>query len=423
MKSSVAYSMVKPSPYRHIYEQYAEEASFLWHLRSIVVDQPHYRIPELAALEQRIEAQLDGLMTSPEESWQLCEPAMESQDPSNIFAASVLAFRSLDVTKIQRAVEGGLANEKGCKGLVSALGWLPGRLCHSWIKKFLTSKDFEHKYLAVAACSVRREDPRDYLTNIFQRPDCLAHKRLYARALRLVGELKRHDLMPALRIAMRAEDPGIRFRAHWSAVMLGDKSVVGELEPFVLAESSYQKSAIEVAFRCLPVNEGRAWISRLAGADGQIRNVLKATAILGDPHAVNWLIAQMQNPALSRLAGEAFVAITGIDLGEHHLVLRDLPNLEQQFPNDDPADEDVAMDEDENLPFPDYAKVAAVWQKYSNRFNPGQRYLLGKPVSIESLGSILQERGQRLHHAAAMELALANPSQLFVNTRAKVQVS
>ena len=375
--------------YREMYDQLSEDAAFLWLLRTHAVNQPNVRSNDLSLLERRVDVRLDGLMAAPEESWELCAAAMESQQSDEVFAAAVLAFRSLDVSKIQRVIEVGLASPQGFKGLVSALGWLPGRLCHSWIKKFLTSKDLNHKYLAVAACSVGREDPREYLTTIFQREDCVSHVKLYARSLRLVGELKRRDLSAALPIAMQSDNPDILFWASWSAVLLGDKSFVKNLQPFVLKAGVNQARAIELAFRVLPVDTAREWISELAKDPAQIRNVIKATANLGDPHAIHWLIAQMRVPVLTRLAGEAFTTITGIDLEEHRLALEELPDLDELLanagPNEDPADTNVDMDEDHNLPFPDVDKVAAVWQKYQQRFVAGQRYFMGQGIAAEYL--------------------------------------
>lgn len=405
--------------YRGIYEQFAVDASFLWLLRSLAVNRPQYTKFDIAALDGRIEAQLDGLMTAPEEAWDICHAAMETGDAGDCFAASVVAFRSLDVAKIQTSVEIGLASEPAFRGLVSALGWLPGRLCHSWIKRFLTSKDIDHKYLAVAVCSVRREDPADYLTKILQRDDCLAHPKLYARALRIIGELKRHDLMPVVRMALRSEDEDVRFWAVWAAVMVGDKTVLPLLKPYVVENNPRQETALQLAFRSLSIDEARSWISTLATNLGNMRNVIKATSILGDPQAIPWLIDRMRVPALTRLAGEAFSAITGIDLIEHDLVLKDLPDLDGQFPTDDPDDDRVAMDEDEDLPFPDIGKVAAVWQRYQTRLTPGVRYLSGKPLNDDQISTILESSHQRQRWAAAMELSLRNPDQILINCAAR----
>lgn len=414
-------AMLEPQahPYHHIFEQFASDAAFLWLLRSVALNQPNYNQADLIELERRIDAQLDGLMTAPDDTWPICEEALEFQQAGEVFAAAVLAFRSLDIHKIQRAVEAGLASPQALKGIASAMAWLPGRLVHSWIKKFLTSKDLNHKYLAIAACSLRREDPQEYLTAILQREDCIAHIPLYARSLRLIGELKRRDLSSYLPIAMQADNQNIIFWSTWSSVMLGNRASASQLHPFLLTDNPNRQDALDIAFRTLAIEDARRWISQLASSPQNTRLVIKATAALGDPHAVNWLISQMRIPNHSRLAGEAFSFITGIDLEQHKLALSELPDLENQLPNDDPDDENVAMNEDDRLPFPDVDKIAAVWQKYQQRFVAGQRYVMGQHPNAEHLNNIFINGNQRQRKAAALELALLQPQQFLVNYAAK----
>jgi uncharacterized protein (TIGR02270 family) len=407
--------------YQHIYEQFLIDGAFLWLLRSIAVNQPHYRQQDLLELEQRIDAQLNGLMTAPEQAWSICEEALVStEEPGEAFAAAVLAFRSLDIQKIQRAIEISLSAERAFPGLASAIGWLPGRICHSWIKKFLTSKDLNHKYLAITVCSLRREDPREYLNKILQREDCLAHPKLYARAIRLVGELKRRDLIPALHIAIASDDPEVSFWANWSAAILGDRARLHNLKQIVLNEGVFQKKAIDLAFRGLPIEEARQWIGLLAKNTKNAREVIYATAVLGDPQAVPWLINQMRIPELTRVSGEAFTTITGIELEANGLSLDELPDLDNQFSDDETSKSDVDLDMDEHLPFPDVNKVAAVWQKYQQHFISGKRYFLGKLVETEHLKHQFSQGTQRHRRAAALELALLQPDHFLPNYRAKV---
>lgn len=404
--------------YRAIYERYVDDAAFLWVLRSVVVNRPHYYATDLAELEQRIQAQLDGLMTSMEVGWQACETGLDLEEPGEIFTAAVTAFRSHDPAKIQQSVEAGLANPATIPGLISAMGWLPGELVRPWIPKFLAGKDLRHKYLGVAACSIRREDPAEALTYILEREDCRQYLPLYARALRLVGELRRQDLMPAIQAGHAAEDPMVRFWSLWSAVLMGDHTAVSELQPFVFQSGPLQHRAIDLAFRSLPVEQGRSWISSLARDPAQARPVIEATGILGDPHAVNWLIAKMTDPKLARLAGEAFTNITGIDL-ERHQLMQVAPVETESFPNDDPADTEVGLDPDENLPWPDAEKVAALWRRHGQHFLVGRRYFLGRPLTPEWLNDKLINGTQRQRHAAAMELALMGEQPLR-NTYARI---
>lgn len=407
--------------HQNIYEQFANDAAFLWVLRSIAVKQSNYFLTDLNALEKRIDDHLDGLMTGADASWKVCIDAMSIKQMGEAFIAAVIAFRSLDVDKIQQVIELSMEDNECFSGVASALGWLPGRLCHSWIKKFLTSKDLNHKYLAITACSLRREDPREYLTTILQRQDCLAHNKLYARSLRLIGELKRRDLAGALSVAMQSDKPEVLFWANWSAVMLGEKSKVHNLQSYVVIAGEYQQSAIELAFRVLAVDDARSWIKQLAQDAEQIRNVIKATAALGDPQAINWLIMQMRIPALSRLAGEAFTTITGIDLFEHNLALDELPDLDSYLPNHE-SDSHVEMNEDEYLPFPNVDKVAAIWQKYQQRFTYSQRYFMGKPIIHEHLMDVYLSGNQRMRRMAALEIALLDSSHFLMNSSAKCDV-
>lgn len=403
--------------YGDLYQEYVIDAAFLWLLRSIRMKQPHYTVEEMATLEQRLADQLDGLMASIDLGWPACETALDLKGPGEIFTATVVSMHSRDIGAIQKAVQTGLADARTVPGLVSALGWLPGPIAHPWIGKFLNSKDMHHKYLGVAACSVRRDDPGEILTTILKREDCRANPAIYARALRLIGELRRHDLLPVLQ-AIGSQDPTLVFWANWSAILLGQHALVRNLRSCVLNPGPYQARAIQLAFRVLPVDQGREWISALAQDPANLRAVVTATGVLGDPHPVNWLIHKMSDPKQARLAGESFSFITGIDLERHNL--QKAPPNQTPIPNDNPDDNDVGMDEDENLPWPDAERIAALWRNYASTFRVGQRYFLGKPITADFLKYILTTAYPRQRHAAALELALIDPSTRLINTHAKV---
>jgi len=407
--------------YKDIYEQYANDASFLWLLRAISVNQPHYDAREILELEQRIAAQLDGLMTSIDIGWQVCEEALELQGAGEVFTAMVVAVRSHESRKIQAAVEVGLSNELAMPGLVSAMGWLSCEMAVPWIDRFLNGKELEHKYLGLASCSVRRHDPGELLSLILQRSDCQQHALLYARALRLVGELRRQDCMPALHIAMGSENEGVRFWANWSAILLGDRSNLDDLKPFVFKAGPYQFEAIQMAFRVLPVEQARQWISQLSENDAQVRAVIKATGVLGDPHAINWLISKMQDAPLAKLAAESFNYITGVDLEKQQLLIA-ASGSESFIPVDDADEGDVELDEDENLPYPDAEKIIALWRQLGQNYIVGRRYFMGQPIAPAILNETLAGGSQRQRHAAGLELALNEHQVQLPNTRARILV-
>lgn len=406
--------------YQDFYEHSVEDASFLWILRSARIEQSHYTAHDIRTLEQRIETRLDGLMTALDTGWQACEAALAYQEPGEVFTAMVTAMRSHEAEKIKAVVDIGLDNALATPGLISAMGWLPDELANPWTERFLNGKEMAHKYLGLATCSVRRQNPGEHLTHILQRSDCQQHEKLYCRALRLIGELRRQDCMPAIHQAIQDDNENIRFWAAWSAVLLGHQASAHHLQDFIFRAGPYQHQAIQLAFRALPVQQARAWISSLSDDKEQTRAVIKATGALGDPHAINWLINTLQNPALAKLAGEAFTTITGIDLKAHGLTLDAAENAPGNISVIDDADGNtIDREDDEDLPTPDAEKVAALWCQQSPYYIIGQRYFMGQPMAAAHLKAILISGTQRQRHAAALELALSESDTPLPNTRAR----
>jgi len=171
--------------------------------------------------------------------------------------------------------------------------------------------------------------------------------------------------------------------------------------------------------RRVPIDQGNAWLSAYArDLPDRRRSLVRATGILGDPLYIPWLIARMEEPDISRVAGEAVAMITGLDIAYLDLD-RDPPEGFEAGPNDDPADENVALDEDEWLPWPDPQKIGAWWGRNATRFPAGTAFFLGQPKhSADWLGA-LSDAFQRQRLAAAMELAIRQPGQPMFEARAR----
>ncbi len=419
----VVYSKNRDEPanssFNSVYEQYVNEAAFLWILRSIAINEPHNDKNNILLLEQRIDNQLDGLLTSMDTSWQACEDALDLIEPGEVFAAMNFAMRTHDSIKIKKVVYVGLSSDAAKKGLVSAMGWLPNDIANNWIERFLNGKDMQHKYLGIASCSVRRTDPGEALVRILKREDCIQDVNLFSRALRLVGELRRQDCMPFLINAINNENETIQFWANWSAILLGHHASIENLKPFIFKPNALQDKAIQLAFRVLDVERAREWISELSKDDKQVRVVIKSIGVLGDPHAINWLINKMSHPLYAKLAAESFTYITGVDFKKSNLTMTP-PDNYPTIPDNNIDDEFVALDEDENLPYPDVQKITSIWQKFGQKFIVGKRYFMGQLITAESLKQWLQNGSQRQRQAAALELALCENGFPLVNTKAKM---
>jgi len=404
-----------------IYEQYVDQASFLWLMHTIAVDQPHYSIHDLIKLEQRLDAQLSGLMTNLDLSWKICKQALEFEGGGELFVASIVAFRSRDQKNIQTVVEAANLSDECLKGLVYALAWLPGKLVHDWIRKFFTSKDINHKYLAVEACILRGEDPDNYLNAILDREDCQQHTGLYSSSLKSIAMFKRHDLAEYVNKAIDHKDPDVKFWAIWSVILLGEKAQAINLEPYIFKTNKFQKEAIQLSLRVLSIADSRQWVNKVASDPEQTRLVITMVGVIGDPQAIEWLIKKMNELNFARIAAESFSMITGADLEQMGMILPAPQNYEP-LPNDDADDENVSMHDDENLPWPDAAKIYANWNTVKASYTFGQRYLLGRPIELETLKVNLHSAYQRQRHAAAYEIALLARNEPLVNTRRVISI-
>jgi uncharacterized protein (TIGR02270 family) len=142
---------------------------------------------------------------------------------------------------------------------------------------------------------------------------------------------------------------------------------------------------------------------------------------VGDPQLAPWLITQMEDLRWSRLAGEAFTLITGADLAWLDLERKPPEGASDGGfggPSEDPADDDVALDQDESLPWPDAAKVQAWWASQAARFPPGRRCFMGAEPSPTEAARVLREGCQRQRHAAALWACILEPGRPLFPTAA-----
>lgn len=391
--------------YEPLFERLVDDAGFLWLLRDKASRQANYNRREQQALDDRLETFLQALDSSPETAWPPAFEAAQMGSTGESFVAAHVAFTGVAATDkapgwIEAVLELARADARRLQGLVSLLGWRPALQIRPWIWSWLHSDEPALQHLALCACSVRREDPGQQLTELLCNPRSLTHAQLHARALRLLGELKRFDLLHHAQAARGADDPEIRFWSLWSGVLLGEGAALPAMQSWVLQPGPWQSAAIDLAFRAVPLEMGRAWISQMAQDANQRLQVIQAAGVLGDAQALPWLVQQMREPALARSAGEAFARMTGIDL-----VGAGLARIEGASMEDDEADS----------PLPDVVALESLLPQVLARMPRGTRYLLGKTVEERHLQEIHMSGSQQQRRIAALELALKRPEQILPN--------
>lgn len=397
-----------------ILSQHAGEAAFLWLLRDAAVRAPHYNQKDLAHLDDRVEAHIDGLRVAGDAGWELCAEQLAYEEPGEVFAAGLLALESKNLKRLEQVLAVAEDVPTTTRGFISALGWVTPQQLKGTGKTFLNGGSPFLKRLGIAACAIHRVDPGAQLDRALADDDAA----LRARALRAAGELGRKDLLPTLREHAGSDDEACRFWAAWSAVLLGERGrALESLKVEVTAASPFAARALQLVSRAFDGPAAQAWFKGLVQDPQWLRTVIVATGQHGDPHYVPWLIKQMKTPEVARIAGEAFAMITGVDLA--YLDLEgEWPEGFEAGPTENSEDEDVGLDPDEDLPWPEPELVKAWWESEKGRFQAGTRYLAGQPVGTEHCRQVLSTGFQRQRNAAALELALLEPGKPLFETRA-----
>ncbi|WP_056175074.1 TIGR02270 family protein [Pseudorhodoferax sp. Leaf267] len=402
-------------PIPAIVQQHADDALHLRHVRSVLVRAPHVRLLQLQRLDDRLEAHLDGLAVAGDDGLARAQAALERLGTGEVFAALVAALQAGDQAMQQRLFALASASPEAWRGVVSALGWVTPGLLRAPVRALLASPAPWQRALALEACRMHRVAPGAALPAALRDGDAV----LRLAGLRAAGELGRSDLLPlvlsAMDQALAAGESPLAEAAASAACLLGERhAAVAVIERAAFATPAACDHLRPLAVQLLDATRARDHLRALArqgaGTPAHLRETIRAIGWLGDAAMVPWLIERMDDRQQMRVAGEAFTTITGADLA--------LLDLEQQpptdhvsGPNDDPDDDDVALDDDESLPWPDKARVQQWWQAQAARFGPGQRWFVGGPVQPAHLHAVLQTGTQRQRALAARYQVLLQPGQ------------
>jgi uncharacterized protein (TIGR02270 family) len=403
-----------PLPIPAVVAQHAEESAILRNTRSVLVAAPHVKLHSLRRHDDRIAAHLDGLAVAGEFGSKLCMTALETPGVGEVFAAAVRAIEDKDAQRLDRLFALAEAVPEAQPGLTSAFGWVSAQHLQGTVSQLLSSPAAFRRRVGIAACSMHRVDPGAVLDGA--RSD--ADPTLRAQALRALGELGRCDALQAVLAAMEDDDATCRFWAARSAVLLGDRgTALDALAAIARTPGPMRGRAMQLALKALHPSRAHELLKLLARDAQDVRALIGGAGIAGDPQYVLWLIKQMDDLRLTRLAGESFTFITGLDLA--YLDLERKPPEDAEFgPSENPEEEDVSMDPDDSLPWPDPSRIAAWWSANSQRFQAGTRYFMGAPVTREHCVTVLKNGFQRQRIAAAEYLCLLNPGTKLFPTAA-----
>lgn len=390
----------------------------LRHQRSRIAHAPHADLPALRRLDERIEAHLDGLAVSGATGLAAARTQLAEADiglaAGEAFVLGVLSLRAHDDALLDSVLGAAAEREDVQRGLASAFGWVSAADLRGVVARTLASAQPHVQAIALAACRMHRADPGPTLGAALGH----AASKLRVAALRTAAHLSRRDLRNAVHGALNDADAEVALWAAWSACLLGErKAARAALWSASQGNDERGRMALQMLMAASPTDEAADLARQISAAaqaepsEPHTRRLIRAMGLLGDACFVPWLFERMKSPPHARLAGEAFSWITGADLAAQQLETLEPPPI-ATGPTEEPADSEVGLDEDEDLPWPDAAKVQAWWARsdLAKSSASGARLFRGGPADdARHLQGVLRGGTQRLRAHAALLLALAQP--------------
>lgn len=348
--------------------EHFEDLDFLWQQRERVVLSRDWTLPELAALEARAEAHLDGLRLGAGHSVELALPFLTGKDPC---AATAAAFVSMSAGDVDL-----------CTTVVRALG-PENRDARDGVRVALRHVDARPIACALADLAATGDQVTRALVSDVLSFHHLPVPATFSALLRL-GETE----LEVQRLAFGAAG---RFGGPWDLWIL--ESVFEKDEP-VLQRAAFDASARLAipgladalrriaagragvgaeALACLGLLGDRTSLPLLLTALTKretANGALAGLGALGDPSAVPAILDAMSKEETVLAASAAFLRITGAT----GIGLAEPPSLPEE-----PSEEESDLS-DEPLPL-DQLHAKAWWRENGPRFKPSQRWQVGVDVS------------------------------------------
>lgn len=393
-----------------ILEEHLEEIDFLFHQRENALSDRVYRLDSLGELEERLLAHLDGLVLGEKEAWELLEPKLAGEELGEVFAAAFVALESGDpgridlIQKTFSAAEGVVLD-----GIRHALRHASSPDVEKIVRPLLNSEKGAVRAATFDVVSFRRLSIE---TNLLQAGLQAKDPLVVTAAANAVGRLRVAYLKNEVEGALESDAAPVRLEAIRTGLLLKSEKALSRCRKVVQERGEEAGEAIFLLGLTGHPEDGPLLVNAL-GEAALTRNATVSLGLLGRAARMDVLIQCISNHKLTRLAGEAFRTVTGVDLEKEKLVA---PKENQHEAQQKTEEDEFEDDPDENLLIPDPVKVEGWWRKNLSRFDKKGRYRKGQPYSPQILIELLRSGALPERHHAAMELVLIDSTRPLLET-------
>lgn len=385
-----------------LYQEYLEEASFLYGQRLTLFDDPEIAWLDIQDFEDRFEPHIDGLIVGNELALEVCRRQSEEGDFGELHAAIRVFCRRNRWDLVQKVLsELDFEDEERVKGIADALsqelpdGWLPG------ILEMLLQEKPGFARIAANVIGFRRIPVGKELTRILERDN----SNTISTVIWAMGRLRENNAGPELWNLLRTGDSSINPAIALCLLRMGETHVLQNclqdvqssdwpILPLGLCGGFYEAETLTNLF-----------------ADRPIPDILMAIGLLGDVSGIEVLIGALVDTELADFASIALNLMTGADLYQEVFI-------PEEIDEDELFEEEVEnLKKDENLhpvgeepgtililPAREQEIWSHWWVENKSRFIDGLRYRNGKPYSLICLlENLKSEKSPRLIRQLAYE--------------------
>ena len=392
--------------------QHAENACALWWQWKLAVREPHYDYKDLYILENRIKANLDGLLIAGDAAWPFVQELRDADDEGAVFVAAIQALRKGDISTFMSLLDACENQKQSVDELCAALVWVDERFVQGVLAELLASSKAVYQLLGLSAGLAHQYDISNHLET------GLTHEDTRVRTITLQAVADRPETYPLSNLAVHTDlEPAECYQLARALVRQGQYEKGHDiLESLALTNTPISAEATRLFLLSAEPARSHSFLKKLGTLENRQRDIVRGFGLLGDPQSIGWLIQQCNHAPLARLAGESISMITGVKLAEMSLELTEPPELMEPVLNDDPNDDCVKLDEDENLSWPDIARLTSWWNSSNRKLDSGVAHVCGYLRTPESLQQVLHRGLQRQRTLAADLMMLRQADSRYCDT-------
>jgi len=292
-----------------LYEEYLEEASFLYEQRFALFANSEISWNRIADFEERLEAQIDGLVVGEELALEVCQQHAISGDSGEAHAAARVFCRQNRIDLLLKTLE--KVDAADSERLQAVTDALKHDLPESWqsqLSDLLQSSDPNLVLVATEVTGYRRLKGRNDLMRILEKP---SSSNLLAKAIWALGRLADQTARGSIFFHLTGGVVPLQSAAAVALLRLGDERALNYCLQRASSESwAILPTALGGSREALEVLLDQAMIGPVSS------ECLIGLGLLGYAAAIPILIRYLDNDETATAAANSLNSITGAGLRE-----------------------------------------------------------------------------------------------------------